>query len=230
MHANIENFRYFLLQLPGKGDLVAFDGEFVSVEAARTAVNAEGKRVARSVGRQFLARISVIDQAKEVLVDDYVLPTETVVDYLTRFSGIVEDDLSAATSRHPLVQNRTAIMKLRYFVDAGCIFVGHGLQKDFETANLFVPPDQIKDTVELWRLPDKRKISLKFLAAYILGADIQDEVHDSIEDAKTALALYEHYVKLREEGEEKLQAKIQALYALGSQNNWMIGLDRIEER
>jgi PAB-dependent poly(A)-specific ribonuclease subunit 2 len=52
-------------------------------------------------------------------------------------------------------------MKLRYFIDQGCIFIGHGLQKDFETANIFVPPDQILDTVELWRLPEKRKISLK---------------------------------------------------------------------
>lgn len=137
-----------------------------------------------------------------VLVDDYIRPTEPVVDYVTRFSGITEDDLDPAVSRHPLVHCRIAVMKLRYFIDCGCIFVGHGLEKDFATANIFVPPNQVIDTVELFRLPNKRKISLKFLASYLLEADIQDEVHDSIEDAKTALALYQKYKKIKEQGEE----------------------------
>ena len=60
---------------------------------------------------------------------------------------------------------------------------------------------QIRDTVELWRLPNQRKISLRFLAAYLLKADIQDEIHDSIEDAKTALLLYLHYELVRAKGE-----------------------------
>ena len=29
-------------------------------------------------------------------------------------------------------------------MDSGCIFVGHGLTKDFETANIFVPPEQVR--------------------------------------------------------------------------------------
>jgi hypothetical protein len=32
---------------------------------------------------------------------------------------------------------------------------------------------QIRDTVELWRLPNQRKISLRFLASYVLKEDIQ---------------------------------------------------------
>lgn len=72
--------------------------------------------------------------------------------------------------------------------------MGHGLTKDFETANIYVPQNQvhvsfdrsyvsvaitspsffqIRDTVELWRLPNQRKISLRFLAAYLLKAEIQ---------------------------------------------------------
>jgi hypothetical protein len=34
-------------------------------------------------------------------------------------------------------------------------------------------PFQIRDTVELWRLPHQRKISLRFLASYLLNKDIQ---------------------------------------------------------
>ena len=83
-----------------------------------------GKRVASTQARQAIARVSVIDEKFRVLVDDYVLPTESIVDYLTRFSGIVEDDLSPSLSTHPLVRNRTCTMKLRYFIDKGCVFVG----------------------------------------------------------------------------------------------------------
>jgi hypothetical protein len=39
------------------------------------------------------------------------------------------------------------------------------------TCSLYV--QQIRDTVELWRLPNQRKISLRFLASYILKEDIQ---------------------------------------------------------
>ena len=84
-------------------------------------------------GRQALARISVIDEEYKVLVDDYVLPTESIVDYLTRFSGIVENDLSPGLSRHALVRNRTCIMKLRYFIDSGSIFVGYATSSNTNT-------------------------------------------------------------------------------------------------
>ena len=159
-----------------------------------------------------------------VVADDYILSCEPVVDYVTRFSGIVAEDLSPSTSQHAVVTNRTAYLKLRYFLDKKCIFVGHGLQKDFETANLFVPPNQIQDTVELWRLPSQRKISLRFLASHLLHADIQDEIHDSIEDAKTALLLYRHYESTRAQGNENLMKLLKELYTIGNNSNWTIGL------
>jgi hypothetical protein len=79
-----------------------------------------------------------------VLADDYVLPSEAVVDYVTRFSGLVAEDLDPSRSRHAVMSPRSAYLKLRYYLDAGCIFVGHGLQKDFETANIFVPPENVR--------------------------------------------------------------------------------------
>jgi PAB-dependent poly(A)-specific ribonuclease subunit 2 len=100
----------------------------------------------------------------------YCLPC-VIVTLLTYNSCV--SDLSPLTSRHALVTRRVGYLKLRFFVDRGLIFIGHGLKKDFEIANIVVPRGQIRDTVELWRLPGQRKISLRFLASYLLQKHIQ---------------------------------------------------------
>ena len=90
-----------------------------------------------------------------------------------------------------------------------------------------IPKENILDTVELWRLPGQRKLSLRFLAAYFLKQDIQDEVHDSIEDAKTALLLYRHYEKVAKKGHSHIQSVLQELYAYGAKTNWTINAEII---
>ena len=47
------------------------------------------------------------------------------------------------------------------------------------------------DTVELFHFKRQRKLSLRFLAAYLLHERIQQGTHDSIVDARTALALFQ---------------------------------------
>lgn len=164
--------------LPGPGDLIAFDGEFVSVSLEKSVINAAGERVVSEEVRQVLARISLLDMGHgprdtegsdagtagansvqvtegpgatvfnknmmRIIADDYILPVEPVLDYVTRFSGITEEDLNPVSSKHSILSQRAAYLKLRYFIDAKCVFVGHGLQKDFETANIFVPPEQVR--------------------------------------------------------------------------------------
>ena len=59
------------------------------------------------------------------------------------------------------------------------------------------------DTVNIYHLPHRhRKISLRFLSWIVLNQDIQSTgSHDSIEDARTALQLYEKHSQLEAEGQ-----------------------------
>lgn len=81
-------------------------------------------------------------------------------------------------------------------VERGVTFVGHGLRKDFRVVNLTVPPAQVIDTVELWHAEHQRKVSLRFLAGFLLRRQIQEDTHDSIEDARTALHVYRMHARL----------------------------------
>ncbi len=79
---------------------------------------------------------------------------------------------------------------------------------------------QVVDTVELFRLPQQRIISLRFLAAYLLKADIQSAVHDSNEDALTALRLYRKYQQLQADG--TLKETLAKLYSDGRAFGWKV--------
>lgn len=86
--------------------------------------------------------------------------------------------------------------------------------------NLLVPPEQVIDTLILFRLPHQRNVSLKFLAWHFLGNKIQSKTHDSVEDARAALQLYQFYKKLETDG--TLQIKLEELYKTGKDLNWTV--------
>lgn len=117
-------------------------------------------------------------------------------------------------------------------VDRGCIFIGHGLSKDFRIisqfrismarftahnpTDIFVPPEQVIDTVDLYYIDTRhRRLSLRFLAWYVLKEDIQTETHDSIEDALSALKLYKAYQEFESKG--IFDQKLEEIYKEGKQ-------------
>ncbi|KAJ3012531.1 UNVERIFIED_CONTAM: poly(A)-specific ribonuclease [Siphonaria sp. JEL0065] len=196
-----------LTEFPLKtGFLVAIDAEFVSLQKEETEIRSDGSRSMILPSKLGLARVSVLRGEDGPLggvpfIDDYIAIQDTIVDYLTEYSGISLGDLDPSSSPHPLVPLKVAYQKLRYLVDIGCIFVGHGLKKDFRTINIIVPPEQIIDTVDIFFIKKhQRKLSLRFLSWSLLQSDIQQDTHDSIEDARAALLLYKKYLALSKEG------------------------------
>jgi hypothetical protein len=66
---------------------------------------------------------------------------------------------------------------------------------------MFVPRSQVIDTVDIYFLEDRqRRLSLRFLTWIVLQREIQTDEHDSIEDARSALQLYNAYEQFEEEG------------------------------
>ncbi|KAI9199852.1 ubiquitin carboxyl-terminal hydrolase-domain-containing protein [Polychytrium aggregatum] len=205
------------------GLIVAIDAEFVALSNEETEIRSDGTRSVLRPSRLGLARVSVLrgDGECTPFIDDYIVTTEPVVDYLTEFSGIKAGDLDPTTSTHPLVPLKMAYRKLRLLVDLGCIFVGHGLKKDFRIINIMVPPEQVIDTVDIYWIKSRhRKLSLRFLAWVLLKQDIQGESHDSIEDAHTALLLYRKYQQWS--GEGVFERVLESVYEEGRSYNFKV--------
>ncbi|KAH0529417.1 hypothetical protein TsFJ059_004166 [Trichoderma semiorbis] len=208
---------------PGPSTIVALDTEFVAVRQPEIEMNSDGERETIRPIVYALARASVVRGQGEhegvPFIDDYISISEPIVDYLTSYSGITEDDLNPRTTKHSLLPHKVVYKKLWILLNLGCKFLGHGLKQDFRVINIHVPKAQIVDTIDRFYLKSRlRKLSLAFLAWYLLKEDIQLETHDSIEDSRTALKLYKKYLEFEDAG--ILEAMLQDIYRAGRDVNF----------
>lgn len=207
------------------GTLVALDAEFIELLPAEYEFSGEGTKSLVRPPTLSLARISVIrgegPKEGECFIDDYIATSKHVHDYKTEFSGIVAGDLTPGVSKKSLVNLQVAYRRIWLLLNLGCVFVGHWLAGDFRMINIYVPPEQVRDTGLCFYLKkEKRKLGLKFLAHYVLDKEVQKGNHDSIEDSINALLLYKEYLKLKESG--RLENMLFHLYFEGQMSRFKV--------
>lgn len=149
-------------------------------------------------GRQALAFLSAIDVLTgRLLISRYVVPSEEVVDWRSKISGITEDIMTSAVCSGAAFNNwREARDKLWELMDESTILVGQSLNFDLEV--LGICHAKIVDTAILTAEtvfpsiistePLPRMWSLKSLARDFLSLEIQNSTlgHNAVEDAYAA--------------------------------------------
>jgi RNA exonuclease 4 len=135
-----------------------------------------------------LARVSIVNYHGKVILDEYVLPQEQVIDYRTAVSGITPKLLRERGKPFKEIQQKVSdILKNK-------IIVGHGLKNDLDVLMLDHPRKLLRDTARYKPLRNpKTKLprSLKNLAKDFLKKEIQSGEHSSTEDARIALEIYQ---------------------------------------
>ncbi|XP_025331479.3 RNA exonuclease 4 isoform X1 [Canis lupus baileyi] len=132
------------------------------------------------------ARVSIVNQYGKCVYDKYVKPTQPVTDYRTAVSGIRPENLKQG-EKFEVVQKEVADML------KGRILVGHALHNDLKVLFLDHPKKKIRDTQKYKPFKSQVKSgrpSLKLLAERILGIQVQQAEHCSIQDAQAAMRLY----------------------------------------
>lgn len=140
----------------------------------------------RSATGRVLARVSLTDFDNNVIIDDLIIPTEPIVDYLTQWSGITEENIAKAKTSVQEVQQ-----KILSTVSSNDTLIGHSLESDLNILKIKHP--KIIDTSLCFDHPrgPPAKASLKMLMSSHLDTFIQKGFtgHDSVEDCISCMEL-----------------------------------------
>jgi len=164
------------------GLYIALDCEMVGVGPAGT--------------ESTLARVSVVNYFGAVLLDEFVRQKERVTDWRTQWSGVRAKDMINAKTFEEVQGAVAELFKAR-------ILIGHAIQNDLKALMLSHPRAQIRDTQHLAHRHGQSRSArpaLRNLVRDTLSAKIQEGEHNSVTDARAAMAIYRLYRKQWEKG------------------------------
>ena len=209
--AHAEDLLLTDLQLSELGFPVAASTEegILATEPAESLPLAEGRAImgldcemCQTAAGLEVTRISIVDSNFVKIYDEFVLPRNTVTDYLTQYSGITANTLKDV--HKTFEEARRDVLSI---VHAETILVGHSLENDLR--KLSIAHRRVIDTVVLYphRNGGQSKNKLSWIAEVFLGKKIHvpGVSHDSTEDAYIALELVKHRLTV---GEPYIYAKI----------------------
>jgi RNA exonuclease 4 len=157
-------------------------GKYVGIDCEMVGVGGDEDR-------SVLARVSIVNFHGTQIYDSFVKPKEFVTDWRTHVSGISPKHMATARGFEEVQSEVENILK-------GRIIVGHAVKNDLEVMLLTHPKKDIRDTSKFSgfrKYSAGRSPSLKKLAKEVLGVDIQDGEHSSIEDARATMLLFRRH-------------------------------------
>jgi RNA exonuclease 4 len=182
-------------KLPAAGGHSKKPGAIGSTAGVTTvlAIDCEMVGVGPNGDRSALARVCVVNNFGNVLLDTYVKPKEKIVDYRTKYSGIRPEHLVDAMSWEDAQKKVAELVQAK-------VLVGHAISNDLAVLLLSHPKKLIRDTsryppLMFTKRGKKRAQALRVLAERELGLKIQEGEHNPVDDARAALYLYHKHRK-----------------------------------
>ncbi|KAL5293412.1 REXO5 family protein [Megaselia abdita] len=156
----------------------------VSDESPMFGVDCEMCRT--SSGYNELTRISIVNEDHKTIYESLVRPTNKIVDYLTKYSGITAEMMMSVTKDLATVQK-----EVQSLLPPDAILIGQSLNVDLHAMKMFHP--YCIDTSVIFNITGvrRRKTKLQTLSKTFLDEIIQENAdgHDSVEDSLASLKL-----------------------------------------
>ncbi|KAI6369278.1 hypothetical protein MCOR25_004459 [Pyricularia grisea] len=159
-------------------------GKYVGIDCEMVGIGPGGHE-------SILARVSVVDFHGNQVYDSLVRPRPGVIvtDWRTHVSGVSARDMRFARDFDEVHAQVAELLR-------GRIVVGHDIKHDLAVLELGHPPRDIRDTAKFSgfrKYGNGPKPAMRILAKEILGLEIQDGQHSSVEDARVAMLLFRRH-------------------------------------
>lgn len=139
-----------------------------------------------STGYNELTRISIVNEDHKTVYESLVRPSNKIVDYLTKYSGITPEIMMTVTKDLKTVQQ-----EVQSILPPDAILIGQSLNADLHAMRMFHP--YCIDTSVIFNITGVRrhKTKLQTLSKTFLDEIIQEneDGHDSVEDSLASLKL-----------------------------------------